>query len=67
LGAEARILPMDETEHERLRRRLIDLKRLLQGTTDPAVATVIGDDIADVETRLRASQSSLDLSRNSPA
>ena len=57
---------MDETEHERLRRRLNDLKRLLQQTTDPAAATVIGDDIADLETRIRASQSSLDLSRNNP-
>jgi hypothetical protein len=57
---------MDETEEERLSRRLIDLKRLLQQTTDPAAATVIGDDIADLETRIRAYQSS-DLTRNKPA
>jgi hypothetical protein len=63
-GANARILHMEETEHERLRHRLNDLKRLLQQTTDPAAATVIGDDIADIETRLRAAQASPDLSRN---
>jgi len=33
---------------------LMELKRRLQQTTDPAVATVISDDIADIETRLRA-------------
>jgi hypothetical protein len=66
-GADTRILPMDEIERERLRHRLTDLKRLLQQTTDPAAATVIGDDIADIETRLRAPQSSLDLSRHNSA
>jgi hypothetical protein len=34
--------------------RLNELKRRLQETTDPAVATVISDDIADLEIRLRA-------------
>jgi hypothetical protein len=66
-GSATRIFHMDETEHERLTHRLTDLKRLLQQTTDPAAATVIGDDIADIETRLRASQSSLELSRNNSA
>jgi len=66
-GADARIVHMDETKHERLRHRLSDLKRRLQQTTDPAAASVISDDIADIEIRLRASQSSLDLSRNNPA
>jgi len=61
-GADARILRMGETEHERLRHRL----RLRQ-TADPAAATVIGDDIADIETRLRASQSFPYLSRNNLA
>jgi len=62
-GAPTRIFHMDETEHELLTHRLTDLKRSLQQTTDPAAATVIGEDIADIETRLRASQSSLELSR----
>ena len=66
-GAATRIFHMDETEHELLTHRLTDLKRSLQQTTDPAAATVIGEDIADIETRLRASQSFPYLSRNNLA
>ena len=57
---------MDKIEHLRQTNRLAELKRLLLQTTDPAALTVINDDIADVETRLRASQSRLDLSQTDP-
>lgn len=57
---------MDQRETERLRRRLADLKHQLRQTIDPAVATVISNDIADVETRLKAVQSPLDLRRPRP-
>src|SRR5690242_9303517 len=53
----ARIPRMDATEQERLEGRLARLKRLLLQTTDPAVATVISDDIAEVESRIRAARS----------
>jgi putative N-acetylmannosamine-6-phosphate epimerase len=59
-GADARIVRMDRTEHERLRHHLTDLKRLLQQTTDPA-ATVMSNDVADMETCLRTAQSPIDL------
>jgi len=39
---------------------LMELKRRLQQTTDPAVATVISDDIADIEIRSRAIESAGD-------
>jgi hypothetical protein len=52
---------MDPTEQERLKGCLARLKRLLLQPTDPAVATVISDDIANMKTRLRAPQSSIDL------
>jgi hypothetical protein len=50
---------MDNIEQERLRRRLADLKRLLLQTTDAAAATILSNDIADMETRLRASTADL--------
>ena len=52
---------MDRVDSDHLRNRLADLKRRLQQTTDPAAATVISNDIADVETRLKAAESPLDL------
>jgi hypothetical protein len=58
---------MDKIEQLRLTQRLVRLKQLLMQTTDPAATTVIGDDIADTETRLRATQSPLDLTRNDSA
>ena len=42
-----------ESEQELLRQRLVRLKELKWRTTDPAAATVINDEIADVETNLR--------------
>jgi cytochrome c553 len=56
-----RIPRMDGTEQERLEGRLARLKRLLLQTTDPAVATIISDDIAEVESRIRAARSPTDL------
>ncbi len=58
-GSDARIPNMDNIEQERLRRRLADLKRLLLQTTDAAAATILSNDIADMETRLRASTADL--------
>jgi hypothetical protein len=52
---------MDPTEQQRLEGRLAHLKRLLLKTTDPAVATIISDDIADVESRIRGARSPVDL------
>ena len=52
---------MDATEQGRLEARLARLKGLLQQTTDPAAATIISDDIADVESRIRAVRSPTDL------
>ena len=43
-----------ESEQELLTRRLAHLKELKWQTTDPAAATVINDQIGDVETQLRA-------------
>jgi hypothetical protein len=54
---------MDKSEQLRLTGRLAALKHRLLQAADPAVATVISDDIANVETRLRACQAPLDLSR----
>jgi hypothetical protein len=51
---------MNATEHERLKVRLARLRRLLLLTTDPAVAAILRNDIADIETRLRADQSPTD-------
>lgn len=52
---------MDTTEQVRLEGRLARLKRLLLQTTDPAVATIISDDIANVASRIRAAQPPTDL------
>ena len=65
-GICTRILGMDQSEQERLRGRLARLRRLLLQTADPAVATALSDDIADIETRLRAAQSPNDLRANDP-
>jgi hypothetical protein len=48
---------MDRAEQEHLKGRLERLGRLLLQTTDPAVAAVLNDTIADIESRLRAAQS----------
>jgi hypothetical protein len=58
---------MDKSEQLRLSDQLAGLKRQLMQTTDPAAATVISDDVANIETRLRAAQSPLDLSRKGRA
>ena len=60
-GGRARIPRMNATEQERLERRLARLKQLFLQTTDPAAATVISDDIAEVESRIRAARSPTDL------
>jgi len=66
-GADARIVRMDRTEHERLRHHPTDLKRLLRQTTDPAAATVLSNDIADMETCLPTAQSPIDLREKGPS
>jgi hypothetical protein len=44
------------TDERALRRRLSRLHQLLAQTTDPAAATAISDEIADVESQLKARQ-----------
>jgi hypothetical protein len=48
---------MDMAESDDLIRRLGELTQLLRRTTDPVVATVLSDDIGDVESRIRAARS----------
>ena len=47
-------IPLMESEQELLRQRLAYLKEPKWRTTDPTAATVINDEIGDVETHVRA-------------
>jgi hypothetical protein len=53
-----------EQARQDLIRQVTDLKRRLRETTDPAAATVISDDIADAESRLRAMRTPDDTEAN---
>jgi hypothetical protein len=54
---------MEQNERQTLMRRLAELKRLLLQTKNPAVATVLSDEIANAENRIQSAA----MSDNQPS